>query len=194
MTAATRSTHREPVTGHVRPEDFRHRAACRSVDVAVFFPTAVRGSEYEAQVSIAKAICAGCVVRRECLEWALSHLADGIAGGRTEHERRAEQARRRGERRGRLPKPRVPRRPVNATRAEIAAAGQAALAAGWSVREVAGEFAVSPRTAGRWARTVQRHATSKAGVVEGSRGGNRAPLQISARHNTQAGTRTTEGI
>lgn len=189
MTATTRTTRREPVEGHVRPEDFRHRAACRSVDVAVFFPSAVRGRAYETQVAVAKAVCAGCVVRPECQDWALSALSDGIAGGLTEHERRAEQARRRGERRGRLPKPRVPRRPVNGTRAEVAAAGQAALAAGLSVREVAGEFLVSPRTAGRWARDVQPHMDT----AEGSRGGNRAPLLASAQHNTQAGTRTTEG-
>ncbi len=30
-------------------------------------------------------------------------------------------------------------------------------------------------------------------TAEGSRGGNRAPLLISQQHNTQAGTRTTEG-
>ncbi|MGH3615160.1 MAG: WhiB family transcriptional regulator, partial [Pseudonocardia sp.] len=90
----------------MRPEDFRHRAACRSVDVEVFFPAAVRGQEHERQVSIAKAVCAGCPVRAECLEWALTHLSDGIAGGMTEHERRAEQARRRdGRRAARLPRP-----------------------------------------------------------------------------------------
>ncbi|WP_219420271.1 hypothetical protein, partial [Pseudonocardia nigra] len=33
MSAPTaRSTRREPVAGHVRSEDFRHRAACRGVD------------------------------------------------------------------------------------------------------------------------------------------------------------------
>jgi hypothetical protein len=188
MTATRRSTRREPVTGHVRPEDFRHRAACRSVDAAVFFPTAVRGRKYETQVSIAKAICAGCVVIAACLDWSLS---ERIAGGLTEHERRTEQARRRDRRRGRLPKPRVPRRPVNGTRAEIAAAGQAALAAGLSVRDVAGEFAVSPRTAGRWARTVQLHPTGTE-VAEGSRGGNRAPLLIS-QHQRLRRHRVPEG-
>jgi len=96
MTAATRSTQREPVEGHVRPEEFRHRAACRSVDPEVFFPTAVAGPELEVQVSVAKTVCAGCPVRSECLAWALSALPDGIAGGMTEHERREERARRRG--------------------------------------------------------------------------------------------------
>jgi len=192
MTAATRSTRREPVAGHVRAGDFRHRAACRSVDPEVFFPTAVAGPEFEAQVSVAKAVCAGCPVLTECLTWALAALPDGIAGGMTEHERRREQGRRRGERRRAR---RAPKRPVGGTRAEIATAGQAAIAAGLSVREVAGEFLVSPRTAGRWARAVHTSTTTttSADVAEGSAGGNRAPLLISQQHNPQAGTRAAEG-
>ena len=192
MTAGTRSTRREPVAGHVRAGDFRHRAACRSVDPEVFFPTAVAGPEFEAQVSVAKAVCAGCPVLTECLTWALAALSDGIAGGMTEHERRREQARPRGERRRAR---RAPKRPVGETRAEIAAAGQAAIEAGLSVREVAGEFLVSPRTAGRWARAVHTSTTTttSADVAEGSAGGNRAPLLISQQHNPQAGTRAAEG-
>lgn len=93
--AATRATRREPLAGHARPEDFRHRAACRSVDPEVFFPAAVQGAEFETQVSIAKTVCAGCPVQTECLSWALSVLPDGIAGGMTEHERRQETTRRR---------------------------------------------------------------------------------------------------
>ena len=91
MTAATnRVTRREPVAGHPRPDDFRHRAACRSVDPEVFFPTAVQGREVERQVSVAKAVCTGCPVRLQCLDWALTRLPDGTAGGMTEHERRQE--------------------------------------------------------------------------------------------------------
>jgi hypothetical protein len=183
---ATRTTRREPTGGHVRPEDFRHRAACRSVDSEIFFPTAVAGPEFEAQVSLAKTVCVGCPVREQCLTWALTHQPDGIAGGMTEHERRHELARRRGRRRGRLPRPRTPQRPVNATRAEVAAAGRAAIAAGMSVRDVAGEFLVSARTAGRWARAL--HSTTSTQVGEGSTGGHRAPLQIS-HTATRAGTR-----
>lgn len=188
MRSTTRS---QPAEGHVRPEDFRHRAACRSVDVAVFFPTAVRGHEYETQVSIAKAVCAGCVVRPECLTWALSVLPFGIAGGMTEQERCAERTRRRGERRGRLPRPRMPRRPVGGTQADIAAEGRAAIAAGLSSREVAAQFGVSERTAARWARAVQAHCLTS--TAEGSAGGNRAPLLISQQHNPLAGTRAAEG-
>ncbi len=188
MTAPTRATRREPVAGHVRAGDFRHRAACRSVDPEVFFPTAVVGREYEMQVSVAKAVCAGCPVQSECLTWALAVLPDGIAGGMTEHERRREQARRRWQRPSAR---RMPQRPVGGTRAEITAAGQAAIEAGLPVREVAGEFLVSPRTAGRWARAV--HATTTTSTAEGSAGGNRAPLLISQQHNPQAGTRAAEG-
>jgi hypothetical protein len=191
----TRATRREPVAGHVQPEDFRHRAACRSVDVEVFFPTATRGREYERQVSIAKAVCAGCPVRAACLDWALGHLSDGIAGGMTEHERRVDRARRRdGRRTARLPRPRTPRRPAGGSRAEIAAAGQAALAAGVSVDEVAAEFLVTPRTAERWAAAIHTGTavTSGSGLAEGSRGGNRAPLLIS--HDTPLQrTRAAEG-
>jgi hypothetical protein len=189
------------VAGQVRPEDFRHRAACRSVDVEVFFPTAVRGREYERQVSIATAVCVGCPVRVECLAWALTNLSDGIAGGMTEHERRAEQARRRvGHRAARLPRPRTPRRPVGGSRAEVAAAGRAALAAGVSVGEVAAQFLVTPRTAERWATAIHATNTSSSSttaasgsdVAEGNRGGSRAPLLIS--HDTPLqGTRAAEG-
>jgi hypothetical protein len=95
MTAATtRATVREPLAGHVRQGDFRHRAACRAVDPEVFFPAAESGPRYEARVLIAKAVCAGCPVREQCLTWALSTLPDGIAGGMTEHERRTERDRR----------------------------------------------------------------------------------------------------
>ncbi|MBW0091520.1 WhiB family transcriptional regulator [Pseudonocardia sp. KRD-184] len=174
------------MTGHLRPEDFRHRAACRSVDPEIFFPTAVAGPEFEAQVSLAKTVCEGCPVREHCLTWALTHQPDGIAGAMTEHERRQELARRRVRRRGRLPRPRTPQRPVSATRAEVAEAGRAAIAAGMSVRDAAGELLVSVRTAGRWARAI--HRTTSPQVGKGSTGGHRAPLRFS-HTATQAGTR-----
>jgi len=193
MTASTRSILREPVAGHVRPEDWRHHAGCRSVDPEIFFPAAVAGRAFEEQVSVAKTVCAGCPVRAQCLTWALSHQPDGIAGGMTEHERRHELARRRGRGRGRLPRPpRVPQRPIGGTRDEVAAAGRAALAEGVPVREVAGEFLVSARTAGRWARALHPSpsatgacATSTSGEGPGC---NQALHQIS-QHGTQAGTR-----
>ena len=195
----TRSTRREPVAGHLRAEDWRHRAACRSVDPEVFFPVPVEGLAYRTRVAVAKAVCGGCAVRAECLAWALAHQPDGIAGGMTEHERRQEKTRRRGvRRRGR----RVPRRPAGGTREEVAAAGRAAIAAGLSAREAAGEFLVSERTAARWARAVHTESSTTdstgpsvpgSGAEGGAPGGNRAPLLISQQHNPQAGTRAAEG-
>ncbi|WP_425566800.1 WhiB family transcriptional regulator [Pseudonocardia petroleophila] len=171
------------MAGHQHPDDFRHRAACRSVDPEVFFPTAVQGREVDRQVRIAKAVCNGCPVRTECLDWALTRLPDGIAGGMTEHERRQERTRRRGARRRRP----AAERPAGGTRAEVTRAGRAALAAGMDVHEVAGTFLVSLRTAQRWARTATSGTRGRR-RTEGSAGGHRAPLQIS-HTATQAGTR-----
>jgi WhiB family redox-sensing transcriptional regulator len=73
-------------------EPWRQQAACASpdVDIALFFPE--RRSRYEhvqEQVRAAKAICAGCPVRAECLQFALdNHEQHGIFGGKTPTERR----------------------------------------------------------------------------------------------------------
>lgn len=91
-TTTTSATH--DAGPSVRGGDFRHRAACRSADPETFFPTAVSGPDYETHVAAAKAICDGCPVRNECLTWALSALAEGIAGGMTADERRTERGRR----------------------------------------------------------------------------------------------------
>jgi WhiB family redox-sensing transcriptional regulator len=68
--------------------DWRARAACRDVDPEVFSPVAEAGPVLAAQVAQAKAVCAGCPVRAECLAYALEALPYGIAGGLTEDERR----------------------------------------------------------------------------------------------------------
>jgi transposase-like protein len=191
MTAATttRLAGREPATGHARPEDFRHRAACISQDPEIFFPASEPGGPvYEAQVAAAKAVCAGCPVRAECLEWA-ADLPYGIAGGMTEDERRRHRAGTAGRRRSCG----GPRRPQAGTRAEVAQAGQAALAAGWSPQDVAREFGVTERTAYRWV-TRASYSTTATGKAVGSAGGNRAPHLISQQHDGQAGTRAAEGI
>jgi len=73
--------------------DWRHRAACRSVDPE-FFPVAEAGLDLARQVAIAKAVCCGCLVRAACLTWASAHQPDGIAGGLTEQQRRTERSRR----------------------------------------------------------------------------------------------------
>jgi WhiB family redox-sensing transcriptional regulator len=62
---------------------WRQRAACRGVDPDIFYPV----SDEEAEA--AKAICAQCLVREACLEYALANRErDGVWGGATERERR----------------------------------------------------------------------------------------------------------
>ncbi len=68
---------------------WRSVAACRSADPDLFFPISDSGPALE-QVAKAKAICATCRVRRECLAFALrTGQIHGIWGGTTEHERAA---------------------------------------------------------------------------------------------------------
>jgi WhiB family redox-sensing transcriptional regulator len=57
-------------------------AACRDVDTDIFFPVS------ESQADAAKAICAVCPVREECLEYAIeTRPGDGVYGGLTASER-----------------------------------------------------------------------------------------------------------
>jgi WhiB family transcriptional regulator, redox-sensing transcriptional regulator len=73
------------------------RAACRGEVAALFFgPEGERRPERELREKAAKAVCAACPVRRQCLECALSaDIRDGIWGGLTEDERRRERRYRR---------------------------------------------------------------------------------------------------
>jgi WhiB family redox-sensing transcriptional regulator len=74
----------EPSAGR---EDWRPLAACRFTDPDLFFPLSERGHGVK-QAAAAKAICAGCAVRRECLAFALrTRQVYGIWGGMTERER-----------------------------------------------------------------------------------------------------------
>ena len=68
---------------------WRLRAACRSVDSAVFFsPDAERGRAQEAREARAKAICARCPVIRECAAYALTAGERyGVWGGLSEQDR-----------------------------------------------------------------------------------------------------------
>ena len=69
-------------------DDWRHRAACRDEDPELFFPLSEMGPGAR-QTAQAKAVCARCPVRAECLEYALDNALDhGIYGGMTEAERR----------------------------------------------------------------------------------------------------------
>ncbi|TNC24637.1 WhiB family transcriptional regulator [Amycolatopsis alkalitolerans] len=68
--------------------DWQERAACRDEDPELFFPVSEMGPGAR-QVARAKAVCARCPVRAECLEYALdTGLDHGIFGGMTDTERR----------------------------------------------------------------------------------------------------------
>lgn len=70
--------------------DWRSRAACLAADPELFFPVGTTALAAE-QAMEAKAVCADCPVRRECLDWALVTKQDhGVWGGLDEFERRAE--------------------------------------------------------------------------------------------------------
>ena len=70
------------------------RANCAGVDPELFFPD--RG----ASTREAKAVCQACVVRVECLDYALDHSEKhGTWGGKSERERRRMREARNRERR-----------------------------------------------------------------------------------------------
>jgi WhiB family redox-sensing transcriptional regulator len=74
-------------TEPVAAREWRSHAACREVDPDIFFPTAEHGRMRAREVAAAKAVCARCPVRAECLAVAV-RIPDGIAGGLTAEERR----------------------------------------------------------------------------------------------------------
>jgi len=75
--------------------NWRSAGACLAADPDLFFPISSAGPA-ERQVARAKEICAGCSVRRECLEFALSHnQIYGIWGGTTADDRERERRRKR---------------------------------------------------------------------------------------------------
>jgi WhiB family transcriptional regulator, redox-sensing transcriptional regulator len=62
-------------------------AACQSADPELFFPVSGTGLA-QADIVKAKAICAGCEIRRRCLDYALeSQQVHGVWGGTSEGER-----------------------------------------------------------------------------------------------------------
>jgi WhiB family transcriptional regulator, redox-sensing transcriptional regulator len=68
--------------------DWWEAAACRTADPDLFFPVSSVGPGRD-EVARAKEVCAGCRVRRQCLQFALStRQAHGVWGGTTEEERR----------------------------------------------------------------------------------------------------------
>lgn len=62
---------------------WRDRGACKGMNPDIFFPD--RGDD----ARDAKAICAGCEVTAECLDWALTTPEkDGVWGGTTGNQRK----------------------------------------------------------------------------------------------------------
>jgi WhiB family redox-sensing transcriptional regulator len=89
--------------------DWWRSAACQEADPELFFPVAAHGPGAR-ETDRAKAVCAACRVRRQCLQYALAtHQLHGVWGGTSEDERQL-QARREREQR----ECRDPRRPARA--------------------------------------------------------------------------------
>lgn len=71
------------VLGNKQREGWQAHANCMGVDPDLFFP------ERGASTREAKGVCQGCVVREDCLEYALANSEKfGIWGGMSERERR----------------------------------------------------------------------------------------------------------
>jgi WhiB family transcriptional regulator, redox-sensing transcriptional regulator len=71
---------------------WQDRAACRGMDVLLFFgPDDQADPEREIREAKAKAVCALCPVRGQCLDYALRNsIRNGIWGGLNEAERARE--------------------------------------------------------------------------------------------------------
>ena len=71
-------------------EMWQRRASCRGPQSAMFFPppSFERKEDKEAREANAKGICAGCAVKRDCLDYAIRiREPHGIWGGLNEGER-----------------------------------------------------------------------------------------------------------
>ena len=93
MTTSARPLNAETVT--MPGGDWRQLAECRHADPELFFPVSASGRSLD-QITQAKAICAGCPVRRQCLAFALdTRQGHGVWGGMSEQERRLRARKRR---------------------------------------------------------------------------------------------------
>ena len=76
--------------------NWRDLAACAGMELALFFPPENIGgprggrgvSGERKRVNKAKAVCSGCPVKWECLQFAVLHDCTGIYGGTDTAERR----------------------------------------------------------------------------------------------------------
>jgi WhiB family transcriptional regulator, redox-sensing transcriptional regulator len=72
-------------SGTAHAGDWRATAACLHADPDLFFPLSAAGPS---RATEAKAICARCAVRHQCLDFAQANAVYGIWGGTTLAERR----------------------------------------------------------------------------------------------------------
>ncbi|MGW1915852.1 WhiB family transcriptional regulator [Streptomyces sp. NPDC002076] len=140
--------------------DLFAQAPCRRLDPELFFPVG-EGFAAAQQVRRAKAVCAGCPVRRACLREAL-RLGDteGIWAGMTAAERRELHQLARAQ----APLSRVTRaalellagRPARMRNAEKPAVALALVGHGWSEERAAGAVGVSPHVVRQARETVRQ--------------------------------------
>jgi hypothetical protein len=195
-------------------DDWRSRAACRNTPPELFFPAADSGPAREAQVAAAKAVCAGCPVRTQCLDEALARIPYGICGGLTERERHRLRTTRhtqhgqrghgqRGDGLSAEAREALSDGPGRLHGRQRARVGRALLRAGRSPRQVAGACGVTGRTVARWGAQINRAGTGTTGFRTGpvagqgagggEPGGHRDPSGSSQHTTPQAGTRAPEG-
>ncbi|MEV5873045.1 WhiB family transcriptional regulator [Streptomyces sp. NPDC052101] len=140
--------------------DLFAQAPCRGLDPELFFPVG-EGFAAAQQVRRAKAVCAGCPVRRACLREAL-RLGDteGIWAGLTAAERRElhQLARAQGplSRAARAAGELLAGRPARVRNAERPAVALALLGHGWSEERAAGAVGVSPHVVRQARETVRQ--------------------------------------
>lgn len=80
-----------PLLNGDRSTAWQQHGLCRVVDADVFFPPPYfeHKPEREAREAKARAVCARCPVRAECLDWALAtREPHGVWGGCSESERK----------------------------------------------------------------------------------------------------------
>lgn len=79
-----------PLVRVARAQPWKQRGACVGVDPELFYPEWPPTKASRQQTAQAKAVCAGCEVRLECLAFALATNEEyGIWGGTNERQRRA---------------------------------------------------------------------------------------------------------
>ncbi|MBT9257142.1 WhiB family transcriptional regulator [Phycicoccus sp. MAQZ13P-2] len=80
----------DPTASRPDPLHWAERAACTGHDPAIFHPQG-RSRDRASAIQRAKAVCFGCPVWRDCLDYALDHdIDEGVWGGLRAQERAAD--------------------------------------------------------------------------------------------------------